>query len=179
MRSINILFCLLCLIFFSCGSSYEVIVQNDEDGCHVIHRMQSNNASADQRSLGMYGQIWVEGETFKSTGTEPSYYSLKVSCLITPGLNIQNDSSLTINIDNSQQTFSGMPTRYYSKEVGMAGSVYLLEKCTFQVQKELLFRIGSSHSVSFSLKGKDRMLNGTLPDISKKRFKLFYEEHVK
>ncbi len=170
---------ILAFILSSCGTSYQVITEDDKDGDHVIHRMNLNNASADKRSLGMYGQIWIDGEVYKSKGSEPNYYTLLVSCLISPGLVVQMDSSLVIKTDNGLSTYSAMPTRYISKEVEMARSVYLLEKCTFQVDKDMLMQMGSSHSVSFSLRGRDRLLEAKLTSEGIKRFRTFFDDHVK
>ncbi len=171
-------FVITIFLFYSCGTGYKILTHSDNEGCHIVHRMKSNNASAEKQSLGMYGQIWIDGEVYKSTGVEPSYYSLTVSCLTTPGLSIQNDSSLTISFKDLNKVLSGMSSRYKSEEVKMAGSIYLLEKCTFQIDKELLKKIGDSNSVNFSLKGKDRILNGKIPKTSIKRFKVFYYDYV-
>ena len=70
---------------------------------------------------------------------------------------------------------SNFPDRYFSKPIKMAGVHYLLERSIFEINKDILEKIGTAKSVCFIVKGNKRIMTGTLSPINISRSKLFYK----
>jgi len=141
--------------------------------------MNLNKVLGQTNGLGTYGQIDIDAEYFRPTrSSTQEYFSLIVSSITFPGLQIQRDSSFILKIDSIVYVLYSLPDRYYSEPVKMAGVHYLLEKSTFEINKDILERIGNSKSVSFIIRGKERVITGTLSSINISRFKSFYQNYV-
>jgi len=171
----------LILIFLSaCGVGYQTVTHDDADGCHIVHRTQLNKVFAERNDLGMYGQISIDGEFYEPKMlTDAEHSTLVISSITFPGHQIQTDSSFVLTIDDKSYIFSSMHSQYKSELVDMARSPYLLESAKYEVDKNIFRLLGNAKSISYILKGKERILNGTMSTINISRFNMFYEEHVR
>ena len=180
MKLLKIIPFIVIILFTSCGTGYEVITHDDSDGSYIVHRTKLNRVSADRDDLGSYGQISIDGEFYKPKKSADSEHSaLVVSSITLPALQIQSDRSLVISIDGKTYIFSGIESQYRAEPVEMARNKYLLERAKFLVEKDIFKQIGSAKSVTFSVKGKDRVLNGAMSPLNISRFSSFYEDHVR
>jgi len=175
---IGICFIVLCLMLSSCGTGYKVTTINDTNRGFKIYRMKGNFLP-NPEAVKPYGNIQIDADFYDGGGPKANYAGLVVICLVPNGLQIQEDSSLTITIDNTTTILSSNKPDYKVEEVEMQRKKYLLERAWFQATEDLICALGQAQTVEYSLKGKNKILKGILSKENIERFDSFCKEFVK